>query len=298
MISSIKKRLAATNDYSASDTTAQYSDSLVAALKSFQQRNGLAPTGKINDSLITALNVPARERIAQILMNMNRMMWVKPSADSSRIVVNIPGFMLYAFEGNQRVLEMPVIVGKEGAATVMFQDAINEIVFNPSWNVPRSIVENEIMPAMKKDKGYLKKKNMEIVNQNDSIPEIRQLPGKDNALGNVKFLFPNRFDIYLHDTPEKSLFNKKDRALSHGCIRVKDPLSLAEFILNNQTGWTKEKISSAMNGDKEEHVKVSREVPVMITYHTAWVDENGQLNFRNDEYGHDEKTASRMFVRS
>lgn len=206
--------------------------------------------------------------------------------------------MLYAFEGNQRVLEMPVIVGKEGAATVMFQDAINEIVFNPSWNVPRSIVENEIMPAMKKDKGYLKKKNMEIVNQNDSIPEIRQLPGIDNALGNVKFLFPNRFDIYLHDTPEKSLFNKKDRALSHGCIRVKDPLSLAEFILNNQTGWTKEKISSAMNGDKEEHVKVSREVPVMITYHTAWVDENGQLNFRNDEYGHDEKTASRMFVRS
>ena len=295
-IASIKKRLAATNDYDRNDTSAIYSDSLITALKSFQQRNGLAPTGKINDSLITVLNVPAKQRIGQILMNMNRVMWMKPMEDSNRIVVNIPGFMLYAFEGNNRVLEMPVIVGKDGAGTVMFSDEINEVVFNPTWNLPRSIVENEIMPAMKKDKDYLKKKNMEIVNQNDSIPEIRQLPGKDNALGRVKFLFPNSYDIYLHDTPDKSLFKKKDRAISHGCIRVQDPLGLAQFILKNQSEWTGEKIQAAMNSNKEQHVKVNREMPVYITYYTAWIDENGLMNFRNDEYGHDGKTALRMFL--
>jgi L,D-transpeptidase YcbB len=295
-IIAIKKRMAATNDYNNADTTAVYSDSLTTAIKSFQQRNGLSPTGKINDSLITVLNVPAKERMAQLIMNMNRMMWMKSMDDSNRIVVNIPGFMLYAFEGNNRVLEMPVIVGKEGAGTVMFSDAINEVVFNPSWNLPRSIVENEVMPAMKKDKDYLKKKNMEIVNKNDSIPEIRQLPGRENALGRVKFLFPNSYDIYLHDTPDKTLFNKKNRAISHGCIRVENPIGLAQFILKNQSEWTTEKIRSAMNSNTEQHVKVSREVPVYITYYTAWVDENGLMNFRNDVYGNDAKTALRMFL--
>lgn len=297
-ISAIKKRLAATNDYSAGDTTAVFSDSLVSAIKSYQQRNGLAATGQINDSLITVLNIPARERIEQIIVNMNRMMWLKPMTDSSMIMVNIPSYMLYVTEGSNRTMEMPVIVGKEGAGTVMFSGMINEVVFSPAWNLPRSIVENEIMPAMKKDKDYLKKKNMEIVNQNDSIPQIRQLPGKENALGKVKFLFPNSYDIYLHDTPDKSLFNKKDRALSHGCIRVQNPEALAQYILKNQSEWTPEKIRTAMNANKEQHVKVSRQVPVYVTYYTAWVDEKGQMNFRNDVYGHDQGTRSRMFTRS
>ena len=123
------------------------------------------------------------------------------------------------------------------------------------------------------------------------------MPGKDNALGRVKFLFPNSYDIYLHDTPDKSLFKKKDRAISHGCIRVQDPLGLARFILKNQSEWTGEKIQAAMNSNKEQHVKVNREMPVYITYYTAWIDENGLMNFRNDEYGHDETTSARMFIK-
>jgi murein L,D-transpeptidase YcbB/YkuD len=149
---------------------------------------------------------------------------------------------------------------------------------------------------MKADPNYLKKKNMEIVNKNDSIPTIRQLPGKENSLGKVKFLFPNTFDIYLHDTPDKSLFKKKDRALSHGCIRVADPAKLAEYLLRNQNEWTKEKINISMNSGKEESVSVKNKQPVYITYYTAWVDETGKLNFRKDIYGHDKKTIHKMFT--
>jgi L,D-transpeptidase YcbB len=297
VISAIKARLAATNDYQANDTTAVYNDSFTAAIKSYQQRNGLAPTGQINDSLINILNVPAHIRLEQVLVNMNRMMWMEPFADSNRIVVNIPSYMLYAYSDSGRVLEVPVIVGKEGANTVMFSGDINQVVFSPAWNVPKSIVESEIMPAMKRDKDYLKKKNMEITNSNDSIPTIKQLPGKDNAMGKVKFLFPNSYDIYLHDTPDKTLFNKKDRALSHGCIRVKDPEALAAFVLRDQAEWTPEKIRAAMNATNEQFVKVNNARPVYITYYTAWVDDNGQMNFRNDIYSHDQATASRMFTR-
>jgi murein L,D-transpeptidase YcbB/YkuD len=170
-------------------------------------------------------------------------------------------------------------------------------VFSPYWNLPESIVRDEIMPAMQKDPGYLQKKNMEIVKENKGgIPQIRQLPGKDNALGKVKFLFPNSFDIYLHDTPNKELFNQQDRALSHGCIRVADPNKLAQYLLKDQKEWTTEKINAAMNSGKEQTVKLTRSVPVLITYYTAWADKNGQLHFGNDVYGHDAKTAGMLFT--
>ena len=137
---------------------------------------------------------------------------------------------------------------------------------------------------------------MEIVKQHDSLPEIRQLPGKDNALGRVKFLFPNSFDIYLHDTPYKNLFAQKDRALSHGCIRVAKPDSLAQYILRGQEEWTFEKIASVMNSNKEQTVQVKKPVPVSITYSTAWINEKSKMNFRKDIYGYDKKTAARMFA--
>jgi murein L,D-transpeptidase YcbB/YkuD len=195
-------------------------------------------------------------------------------------------------------MEMPIIAGKQGTSTVMFTDEISQLVFAPYWRLPQSIVRNEIMPKLQQDPNYLKKRNMEIVKQNDSLPEIRQLPGKDNALGKVKFLFPNSFDIYLHDTPDKSLFAQKNRALSHGCIRVADPLSLAQFILGDQGDWTKEKIMQAMNSDKEQTVAVKKKVPVQINYYTAWSDNNGRIHFRNDVYGHDQVTKQRMFSNS
>jgi murein L,D-transpeptidase YcbB/YkuD len=294
----LKKRLSATGDYSAADTTNVFSDSLVAAIKDYQLRHGLLASGQVNDSLISALNVPAEERVQQILVNLNRVLWMQPLNDSSRIIVNIPSYTLYAYSDSGKAMEMPIIAGKQGTSTVMFTDEISQLVFAPYWRLPQSIVRNEIMPKLQQDPNYLKKRNMEIVKQNDSLPEIRQLPGKDNALGKVKFLFPNSFDIYLHDTPDKSLFAQKNRALSHGCIRVADPLSLAQFILGDQGDWTKEKIMQAMNSDKEQTVAVKKKVPVQINYYTAWSDNNGRIHFRNDVYGHDQVTKQRMFGNS
>ncbi len=297
-VSTIKRRLQLTGDMQGTDTSRVFNDSLEVAIKSFQERNGFRPTGVITDSLVKALNVPVEQRIQQILVNMNRMYWMPAELPNNIIDVNIPDFKLHVYEGTTEVIEMPVIVGKEGTNTMMFTGNLNQVVFSPYWNIPESIVKNEIMPKMKKDPNYLKKNNMEIVKQNDSIPTIRQLPGPENSLGRVKFLFPNSFDIYLHDTPEKNLFQKQNRAFSHGCIRVAQPEKLANYVLRNNQQWDSAKIKQAMNSDTENYVKVDNPIPVMITYFTAWVDEKGQLNFRNDVYSHDANTANKMFANS
>ena len=292
----LKKRLKATGDYIGADTTDLFSDSLATAIREYQQRNGLKPTGEVSDSMVAQLNVPAKERVQQILINLNRMQWMSAPQDSNYLQVNIPSFMLYAYEGSNRALEMPVIVGEEGSGTVMFSGAINEIIFNPYWNIPQRIVRDELMPKMKSDPGYLKSRNMEIVKQSDSIPTVRQLPGPDNALGQVKFLFPNSFDIYLHDTPHKDLFKQKDRALSHGCIRVENAPLLAGYLLRGQQGWDTSKVKAAMDSRKEQRVELQQAQPVLISYYTAWVDEKGRMNFRPDVYGHDERARGRMFL--
>jgi L,D-transpeptidase YcbB len=295
VVSSIKKRLQLSGDMSGSDTTQVYNDSLEIAVKKFQQQHGQNPDGAISDSLIAIMNIPVEERMKQILVNMNRLVWM-PTQQSERLIeVNVPDFMLNIYEGNRKAFNSKVIVGKEGTNSIMFNGNLNEIVFNPYWNIPASIVQNEIMPAMKKDPNYLKRHNMEIVKQNDSVPAIRQLPGPQNALGKVKFLFPNTYEIYLHDSPQKELFEQKNRALSHGCIRVADAQKLAEYLLKNNPGWTPEKVRQAINSGKEQSVALKEPVPVSITYLTAWVDENGEINFRNDIYGHDARTASKMF---
>jgi murein L,D-transpeptidase YcbB/YkuD len=152
------------------------------------------------------------------------------------------------------------------------------------------------MQSIKKDPNYLKKKNMEIVSQKDSIPKIRQLPGGDNSLGKAKFLFPNSYDIYFHDTPDKGAFKTQKRAYSHGCIRLEDAAKMAQYLLRNNSEWNQEKIQQAMNANKEQSVKLDKKVPVVITYYTAWVDETGQLNFREDIYGHDKNAAPKMFT--
>jgi L,D-transpeptidase YcbB len=295
-VSALKKRLQLSKDYNGTDTTNVFSDSLITAVKSFQQRNGLKPTGIVNDSMITILNIPVKQRIQQIIVNMNRTLWMPQQTDSNRIEVNIPSQMLVAYADSGKAFEMPVIVGKEGNSTVMFSSEINQIVFNPTWHIPKSIVKNEIMPKMKADASYLKKNNIEVVKQNDSIPELRQLPGKNNPLGKVKFLFPNTHDIYLHDTPDKTAFAKQDRTLSHGCIRVADASKLAQYLLHDQSDWTAQKINAAMNSGKEQTVDLKTKQPVNISYLTAWVDENGMMNFRPDVYNHDKDEIAKMFT--
>ena len=295
-VTALKKRLQLTKDYNGTDTTNVFSDSLEVAVKSFQQRHGLAPNGIVNDSLVSILNVPVEQRIQQIIVNMNRSLWMPQTPDSSRIEVSIPSQMLYAYADSGKAFEMPVIVGKEGSGTVMFSSEIDHIVFNPIWNIPESIVRDEIMPKVKSDANYLKKNNIEVVKQNDSLPVLRQLPGKDNPLGKVKFLFPNTHEIYLHDTPDKMHFAKTDRTLSHGCIRVANAAKLVQYLLRDQSDWTAQKIQAAMNSGKEQRVSLKAKQPVNITYLTAWVDANGYMNFTPDVYNHDKDAIAKMFA--
>ncbi|HEX6913898.1 MAG TPA: L,D-transpeptidase family protein, partial [Chitinophagaceae bacterium] len=292
----LKQRLAMTGDLAANDTTAVFNDTLEQAVKSFQQRLGFKPDGVIGKSVLAELNVPVLTRLKQILVNMERMRWTPMHHEGRLIVVNIPEFMLHIYEGRNEVISMPVVVGKEGNNTMMFNGDLSTVVFSPYWNVPPSIVQKEILPAMERDPYYLESQNMEITGDAGGLPVVRQRPGSGNALGKVKFLFPNSFNIYLHDTPSKSLFSRDKRAFSHGCIRVSDPERLANYVLKNQPEWTPERINEAMNSGTEKHVKVKDPIPVIITYYTAWVDDSGKLNFRGDIYGHDKKIMSKMFT--
>jgi murein L,D-transpeptidase YcbB/YkuD len=192
---------------------------------------------------------------------------------------------------------MNVIVGTSANSTVIFSGDLKYVVFAPYWNVPVKIVKTEILPAMKKDTGYLRKHNMVRLGGRDTLPVIRQNPGPDNSLGKVKFLFPNNYDIYLHDTPNRDLFTASSRSFSHGCIRVGEPKHLAQFLLQSDTSWTSYRIDTSMNSNKEIWVSLKKSVPVVIAYFTAWVDKNGVLNFRKDIYGHDKKLSDKLFVK-
>lgn len=292
----IKRRLQLSGDMAGSDTSRIFNDTLEAAVRRFQQSMGYTPTGSVNEKLVKDMNVPARIRLEQILINMERMRWMPPEPTGQLIMVNIPEFILHVYEGKQKVFDMNVVVGKEGHNTVSFTGDLSTIVFSPYWNVPPSIVKNEILPAMEKDPGYLASQNMEQTGTEGGLPVIRQRPGPRNSLGRVKFLFPNSFNIYFHDTPAKSLFNRDKRAYSHGCIRLAEPEKMAQYLLRNNPEWTPEKISAAMNSTDEKYVKLNKPVPVIIAYYTAWVDENGLLNFREDIYKHDEELIKKTFL--
>ncbi|RYZ18493.1 MAG: hypothetical protein EOO16_22340, partial [Chitinophagaceae bacterium] len=181
-------------------------------------------------------------------------------------------------------------------STMMFNGDLNQVVFSPYWNVPPSIVRNEILPKLASNPGYLDAQNMEQVGTEGGLPKIRQRPGPDNSLGRVKFLFPNSFNIYFHDTNAKSLFSKDKRAYSHGCIRLEEPEKMAQYLLRNDPQWDPASIESAMNAGTERTVRLKNPVAVVITYYTAWVDDAGRLNFRDDIYGHDRDLAGKMFT--
>jgi murein L,D-transpeptidase YcbB/YkuD len=242
------------------------------------------------------MNVPVLKRIEQLLINIERAKWMPAASEGKLVVVNIPEYELHAWENNKKAFDMEVIVGTEANGTIMFYGNISEVVFSPYWNIPRSITRKEIVPHMKNNKDYLKDNNMQVTGEDNGLPVVRQLPGAKNALGRVKFLFPNSFNIYLHDTPEKSLFSKDKRSDSHGCIRLQDPVKMAQFVLADSVEWPIAKIIEAMNSGKEKEVDVKKTVPVIITYYTAWVDENNILHFADDIYNHDSSMAAKMFV--
>ena len=212
--------------------------------------------------------------------------------DSGRaIMVNIPEFRLHVYEYGRPAWNMDVVVGKEGNNTTVFTGRLSNIVFSPYWNVPTSIVKNEMHGSP--SAAYLARNHMEIVNG-----RVRQKPGPWNSLGLVKFLFPNSYNIYFHDSPAKSLFNRDKRSYSHGCIRLKEPAKLAEYLLNDTAKYSKKKVDSLMHTYKEKYIRINNPVPVLITYFTSWVNDSSVLNFREDIYGHDAIIAKKMFLNS
>jgi len=299
LIRKIKHRLFLLGDMDEDDSSKTFDKAMIEGIESFQQRMGLSVDGEIGQKMMDELNVPINDRIKQILVNLERLRWMPAQNDSIYFVVNIPEYKLHVYDSGKIKFNMNVIVGAAATSTVIFNGNLKYIVFSPYWNVPPSIVTKEIVPGIAKDKNYIAEHNMEITGKSNGLPVVRQKPGADNSLGLVKFLFPNSYDIYLHDTPNHDLFSQSSRGLSHGCIRLSNPKKIAQFLLRNDTTWTSEKIDSCMHLTKEDWVTLpeNQRVPVFIVYFTSWVDKNGKLNFRKDIYGHDAELANKLFIK-
>lgn len=292
----VKKRLQLFGDAPSADSSDVYDSSLLPAVKNFQQRMGLAVDGAIGNRMIAELNIPIAKRVRQLMVNMERARWMPAEKDTNYILVNIPEFKMHVYDSGRQVFDMNVIVGTAANNTVIFSGNLKYVVFSPYWNVPESIVKKEIMPAMSRNASYINRNNMEITGYSGKTPIVRQKPGPANSLGLVKFLFPNNYNIYFHDTPNRGLFSQSSRSFSHGCIRLGEPKKFAEYLLRNDASWTTGKIDTAMHLAKEKWVTVPKTVPVFIVYFTAWVDRDGQLNFRKDIYSHDAKMEEKLFA--
>jgi murein L,D-transpeptidase YcbB/YkuD len=289
-----------------------YDDELVAGVKLFQSRQGLKPTGYVGQETLSQLNIPVDERISTIILNMERWRWIPKSLEPDYLLVNIPEYRLHVFEKGQEKMTMKVIVGKTLNSTPIFSDKLEYVVLSPYWNVPMSILKSELVPKLIKNPNYLDKLEMEVVTSKGqqidpstinwgSINEsnfkyiVRRRPGPKNDLGDVKFIFPNSKNIYLHDTPNDALFSQTERGFSHGCVRVEKPIDLAVYLLRNVKGYDQSKILKIISERKEKYVTLKQKLPVYLVYFTAWADANGIVNFRDDLYGHDKTLAAEYF---
>lgn len=268
-----------------------YDRGLAVAVADFQARHGIVVDSMLGAETMTSLNETAVYRTAQIAANLERLRWLPRTLGNRYIYVNVSAFRLQAFDKGQPTLDMKVIVGQdyEDKATPVFSDSMETVVFRPYWDVTPEIAAKEIFPKMSADPGYLAANNMELYQQGGAT-RVRQKPGDKNSLGLVKFLFPNDYNIYLHDTPNHELFNKDVRAFSHGCIRVEKPSDLAQWVL----GWDASKVDAAMQGPPDNRsVKVPQKIPVYITYGTAYI-KDGLLYFGNDLYDRDDKLVAQV----
>jgi L,D-transpeptidase YcbB len=286
----VKRYLFLSGDLVENDNSPTFTDSLSKALINFQHRMGLNETGTIDRQTITEFNKPIEFRIKQMMVNMERLRWIPVEIEKDYLLINIPEFRLHIFENNKQVWMTNVVVGKDAKQTSIFRGNLSLIILNPYWGIPKSIVKNEILPHIQRNPNYLADNNMEVIDGN-----YRQKPGKNNALGKMKFMFPNNYHIYLHDTPSKGLFEETNRAFSHGCIRVENPKRLAYYLLRNNSKWNTENIDKILETDNQVGIRIEPTVPVYIAYFTAWVDEKGQLNFRNDLYNLDKKLSEEIF---
>ena len=286
-----------------------YDETLARAVRSFQARLGLTVDGKVGPETVDALNVPARERVRQIELNMERWRWLPAHLGTRRVEVNIPAFSLRLVDGGRTVATMKVVVGKQGAETPAFRKSMTYVVVNPYWNVPESIARREIAPEAARDPSYLAARRYQVVSgwgdgdvrpvearsvdwasvaDGGSFPfRLRQLPGPGNALGRIKFMLPNPYDVYLHDTPATHLFTRARRTFSHGCVRVAHPLELAQWAFRGDPRWNRARLASAVASGRRESIALPRPIPVYLLYWTAWADSDGSVHFRDDVYGRD-----------
>jgi murein L,D-transpeptidase YcbB/YkuD len=310
VVPALRQRLAIEGDLDPSHEKNQssvFDDTVAAAVKRFEERHRIKPDGVVDAETVAALNVPVEQRIRVIELNLERWRWLPDRLPDRHFIVNVPDFRLEAIENGKPVLDMRVVVGAPDNKTPIFADEMTHVVFSPYWNVPPGIAQEETIPRAVNDPGFLARNNMEVVSPSGGVVDprsvdwsnaqglrIRQRPGSGNALGGVKFMFPNNFDVYLHDTNATKLFDRIERGLSHGCVRVEEPHKLAQYVLRDQPEWTAEAIDAAMKSGSEKHVKLRTPIPVYILYKTAWVHDGG-VRFLKDLYGHDADQAAKLW---
>jgi len=281
-----------------------YDRGLAEGVKFFQKHYGLTPDGVLGEQTLKELNTPPVDRIQKLQVNLQRWQHIAERLPSRFILVNVPDFHLFVYENNSVLFSMKAIVGKSDLPTPEIASTITRIVFNPPWNIPNSIAQNDIIPKIEENPNYLTENNIRILkNGGDDLSEVspdevdwgadfnyhfKQDPGPQNPLGLVKFEFYNTEDVYLHDTPAKSLFDKNERALSHGCVRLERAFALVPYLMNDDPEWDEDKINGIINSGETTFVKAARPTPIYISYFTAWVDDSGFLNFRPDVYERDE----------
>ena len=315
----LRIRLTLSNDLDQANGTdpSFFDDTVHEAVRRFQKRNGLLIDGMVGPETLRALNVPVEERIQQIKINMERWRWLPRELGERYVLINIANFELNIVEGERIISTMRVVVGRKARPTPIFTGRMTYMELNPYWYIPQKIAQEDILPRILNDPGYLKKENIRVfrtwkepaleidpltvdwslVEEGDFPFKLRQEPGASNALGRIKFVFPNKFSVFLHDTPARALFNKTKRSSSSGCIRVENPIELAEYVLKGKPKWDRDRLMTAINAGRRQVLALPEPINVHVLYLTAWVEKDGTLNFREDIYGKDRPLKKALMSR-
>ncbi len=312
-VESLRRRLEVTGDLKVSGPRQldSYDEALEKAVIRFQGRHGLDADGLVGKNTFDALNAPVDARIDQIRANLERARWVFKDIGSDYIIVDIAGFQVYLVRNGETVWNARAQVGKPFRETPVFRSTMKYLVFNPTWTVPPTILAEDILPQVKRDPDYLRRKNIDVINRKGKVInpksinwskykargfpyQLRQGPGPSNALGRVKFMFPNQHLVYLHDTPSRSLFDRTERTFSSGCIRTEDPLTLAELLLADKSKWNQESIQKVIDSKQTRTVRLTKPLSVMLLYWTVDVDDQGIVNFKKDVYGRDNRIIAAL----